>query len=397
MVLFIDGLGISIALPLYVDLFLIPKYSILEFSATQRVRNIIYGLSLVSFSLGMFIASPILGQLSDKYGRKKILALSLAGTIGGYIISAVGVALRSPTLFIIGRIIDGLSAGSIPIAQAAISDISTESNKAGNLGLILFAVTSGYVLGPICAEIFSKIISQSLTAPFYAIAFLSVVSLLFLLPMKETAIISKHKKIEWATSVSIFSILKKARKAALPIIAFLCFQLCWTIYFQFSPHLLAEIGYSDITAHILACIGSGMALSFCFLTRFFQSRLNPEAGSKFAMTIMFMALLSHFIFPFSYITCFMASFLAAIGYGLGYSFLLVSISQKVSNDVQGLIMGVSASMSALSSVSTALLGTVIVNYNPHFILVFALICLIGSLLSLGLHAYTKSIYVTKEV
>tara|TARA_A100000171_G_C2137293_1_gene151351 strand:+ start:2488 stop:3738 length:1251 start_codon:yes stop_codon:yes gene_type:complete len=396
LVLFIDGLGISLTLPLFADLFLIPEKSILPFTSTDDVRNFMYGLSLMSFALGMFLASPVLGQLSDRFGRKKILVLSLLGTCAGYIMSGIGVYVLDPQLFILGRVIDGLSAGSIPIAQAAISDVSSKENKAGNMGLILFAVTSGYILGPLCSELLVNVLGYALTAPFYATALLSLFSLLFLLPMQETTRISDTHKIKWLSAFNIFTNLNNIKGALLVLGGFLFFQLSWTMYFQFLPHVLTHLGVPEITTRILASIGLGMALSFCLLTRFFQSRITAEAGSQISILLILLCFLTLCLIPFSALLYFCTCFLSALSYGLGYSFLLVMLSQKVPPENQGLVMGLAASISAFSSVVTSLSGMALVNYHSTLILYFSVNCMLCALSILFLSSYVGTNRVLKR-
>lgn len=375
LILFIDGLGISIVLPLFADLFLSPSTSILPVSSTEPIRNMMYGIGLLSFSFGMFFGAPILGELSDKFGRKKILLLSLWGTLLGYVLSGLGVYFRFPELFIFGRVLDGLTAGSIPIAQAAISDISTEQNKASNLGLILFAVTAGYVLGPLFSEFLCKYLDQSLSAPFYGTALLSLISILLLLPMKESILRMENKKIQWLSFLNALTLIFKIRAAVPFIVIFLLFQLAWTMYFQYLPSFLSVLSLNSIIAKTLALLGLGMAISFCLLTRVFQNKVTPVQGSFLSISILMVAIFIQLPYIETTSIFFLFVFISAMAYGLGYSFLLVQMSKKVSNEFQGLVMGVAASMSALSAIITSFLGTILISINYQFIFLFSFLCL----------------------
>jgi len=302
LVLFIDGLGVSMVLPLFSEMFLDVQKSILPVITSERQRNFIYGFSLMSFSLGMFFGAPVLGQLSDKLGRKKILIYSLLGTILGYSLSGIGIYIKSYILFIIGRIVGGITAGSIPIAQAAIIDISHKENRAGNIGLILVAVTSGYVFEPIISNLLSKhinIFSVSLSAPFYATAFLSLLCIILLLPFKETITLDCNKKINFLSSWNIFTHLKELLSGRVFIIAFLFFQLGWTMYFQYIPHFLSSLELEQIITKVLVAIGSGMAISFCFLIHILQRSLTTVNGSIITNVVIIVAILSSAVIQIS--------------------------------------------------------------------------------------------------
>ena len=156
------------------------------------MRNILYGITLGIYSIAAFFGSPILGDLSDRLGRKKILLICLFGVFIGYVLFALGVIMQSITLLIVGRIIGGLTAGSLSTAQAAIIDISTEENKATNIGYILFAISLGFMLGPLIAGTLSNprwVSWFQITTPLYFAAILSLFNILFLyLCFKETYI-----------------------------------------------------------------------------------------------------------------------------------------------------------------------------------------------------------------
>lgn len=376
LVLFIDGLGISIVLPLFADLFLSPDKGILPIESSADLRNAMYGASLISFSLAMFFGAPILGELSDKFGRKNVLLVSLGGTFLGYLLSGVGVYTSSIELFIFGRLLDGLTAGSIPVAQAAMVDLSTDKNKASNLGLVLFAVTSGYILGPLFSEFLSKTIKQGLASPFVATALLSMISILFLLPMKETALIQNSKKINWLLSLNILALIPKARNALPFIGVFLLFQLAWTMYFQYLPYFLTSTELNNIIAEVLAVVGFGMAAAFCFLTRVFQNKVTPLQGAFISVIVILSSIFTQLSYEKSVPVFLISALLGAMAYGLGYSFLLVQISQKVGNEIQGFIMGITASMSALSATATAVFGFVLMSIGYKTIFLFSCIALL---------------------
>src|SRR6266446_939333 len=134
--------------------------------------------------VGFGIFMPILGRLSDRFGRRPILIVSLAGTAIGFLV--MGWATSLPLLFA-ARIIDGATGGNISTAQAYIADISTPENRSRSMGLIGAAFGLGFTFGPMIGGIMSRI---SYGAPFYfaaALAACNVVLLYFLLPESLSA------------------------------------------------------------------------------------------------------------------------------------------------------------------------------------------------------------------
>lgn len=141
------------------------------------------GLSLLfaSFSLAQFIATPIIGRLSDKYGRKPLLVFSLIGTSLSLLL--FGLARTLPLLFL-ARIIDGATGGNVSVAQAAIADSVNEKDRAQAFGILGAAFGVGFVLGPAVGGYLSQ---WGLSVPFYfgsALALLAVLMTIFL--FKET-------------------------------------------------------------------------------------------------------------------------------------------------------------------------------------------------------------------
>src|SRR5215208_1187378 len=138
-IVFVDLLGLSIIIPL------LPLYAA-RFSATPLV----IGILQATYPLMQFVGAPILGHLSDRFGRKPVLIVSQIGTFAGFILLGFSNTLL---LLFISRVIDGLSGANISTAQAAISDSTNERTRTQGLGLVGAAFGVGFVLGPIIAYI----------------------------------------------------------------------------------------------------------------------------------------------------------------------------------------------------------------------------------------------------
>lgn len=147
--IFIDMLGVGIFIPIF-PLLVLPhsEFRVIPASWTIQQGFILLGWLGASFPLAQFIFSPILGQLADKFGRKKVLALSIAGTSLAYFLLAYSIYTKNIPLMFFSRILDGITGGNISVAQAVIADISTPSNRAKNFGMIGMAFGLGFIMGP---------------------------------------------------------------------------------------------------------------------------------------------------------------------------------------------------------------------------------------------------------
>ncbi|MBW4561624.1 MAG: MFS transporter [Mojavia pulchra JT2-VF2] len=160
--LFLDLLGSGLLVP--VIPFLVREYS---------KDALTIGLLAVSFSAAQFIASPVLGVLSDRYGRRPVLLISLLGTTLGYFIFGFANALW---LLFAARLLDGFTGGNISTAQAYIADISPPQDRAKNFGLIGAAFGLGFIFGPALGGLLGQI---SLQAPAFAAGILSLATTIF--------------------------------------------------------------------------------------------------------------------------------------------------------------------------------------------------------------------------
>src|SRR5436305_10159653 len=171
---FIDLVGFGIVIPV------LPFYvEGTKFNASPRM----VGLLFASYSIMQLIFTPLLGRLSDRYGRRPVLFLSLLGTSAGFLI--LGFATTLWMLFL-GRIIDGISGGNISTAQAYIADVTTKENRAKGLGWIAAAFGLGFVFGPASGGLLSR---WGINVPFLfagTLAFANVILLYFTLPETVT-------------------------------------------------------------------------------------------------------------------------------------------------------------------------------------------------------------------
>jgi DHA1 family tetracycline resistance protein-like MFS transporter len=162
-IVFVDLLGLSIIIPL------LPLYAA-RFSANPLT----IGILQASYPMMQFLGAPILGRLSDRFGRKPVLVVSQIGTFAGFIL--LGFAHTLPLLFL-SRIIDGLSGANISTAQAAIADSTNEKTRTQGLGLVGAAFGLGFVIGPVIAFIVLASTGQSYQAVAFTAAFFSLVSI----------------------------------------------------------------------------------------------------------------------------------------------------------------------------------------------------------------------------
>jgi DHA1 family tetracycline resistance protein-like MFS transporter len=157
--LFVNLVGFGIIIPL------LPFYA-----QTFGASPMVIGLLFASFSVSQLIASPLLGDLSDRWGRRPILIFSLLGTVVSF--AMLGIAHNLAMLFA-ARIVDGLSGGNITTARAYIADITAPEDRARAFGILGAAFGLGFIVGPGLGGLFSHI---SYTAPIWAAAIITMIA-----------------------------------------------------------------------------------------------------------------------------------------------------------------------------------------------------------------------------
>ncbi|GHF16823.1 tetracycline resistance MFS efflux pump [Kordiimonas sediminis] len=146
-------------------------------------------LTISLYAIGMLISTPILGRISDEYGRRPVLMLSMAGAIGGYILLAFSTSIWMVAL---SRLISGIMAGNIAAAQAYITDITTPENRARGMGMLGAAFGLGFIVGPLIGatlggDSFNTISMTNIALTSAVLSGLSFLSILFLLPESLTS------------------------------------------------------------------------------------------------------------------------------------------------------------------------------------------------------------------
>lgn len=244
-IVLIDLLGLTIIIPL------MPLYAT-SFGASA----FIIGLLGAAYPIMQFIGAPLLGRLSDQYGRKPILLISQVGTFIGFIL--LGLANALPILFL-ARIVDGLSGANISTAQAVITDNTNERTRTQGLGLLGAAFGLGFVVGPIIAFISLALSQNDYHVPAFVAAAFSALSIALTWFWLEESHSPEKRGTDLAkTAFSIGAIFKALEHPAVGLLLLLMFAQ--QIAFGGFEQLL-----SLFTLSRLGLNASGNAIVFVFV------------------------------------------------------------------------------------------------------------------------------------
>lgn len=346
--LLIDIIGFGIIIPITPDLLAeIGHYTVSEASS-------IGAWLIFAFAFSQFIFSPILGSLSDKYGRRPVLLISLLGLGVDFIFMALS---HTIWLLVIGRIIAGICGASFTTASSYIADISTPDKRAQNFGLIGVAFGVGFILGPVIGGIVSDI---NIRAPFWVAASLSLINAsicYFYLPeslSKENRREFDIKRANPVGSLIHLSQYPKVLKMMIPLfllhLASHAIQSNWSYYVKYKFDWDKQmIGYSLGWVGICVSIVQGGLIAY--VKKKFGQRKTIFIGFVFyGMGMLLFALAN------STILMFVFTMVYTLG-GLSGPALQGELSNAVPNNEQGELSGAMTSLMSL----TAILGPLMMN------------------------------------
>lgn len=388
LVLFIDGMGLGIIFPILNSIIIDPASTFLPDPTSLHLRNFLYGLTIGIFMLCWFFGAAFLGDLSDLIGRKKTLMVCLIGAFIGYLLSAVGMVSSSLTVLIIGRMISGFTSGSQPIAQAAIVDLSSPEHKARNIGFVLFAVSLGFILGPMLGGVLSdsRIVHWfRFSTPFYFASLISFLNALLLWGLfRETFVPTRKVELKVHRAVDIFiSAFRKKEIRNLSVI-FLIMMIGWSSYYTYIPmFLLKKYHFSPLSVSLfMMVLGMGFALGFGYLVDFFAKRFLLRWVAVGTMVISCVASLLT-VSIHSIILAWIAVFFMGAFISVAYTVMISIFSNQVAPTQQGWIMGITGAIMALSFGIIGLLSPVLTDFSANVPLIVSVVCL-------GLGAILKS-------
>jgi len=212
-------------------------------------QNWYYSIALSCWPLGLLIGCPIIGELSDKYGRKVILKVALSMTFLSYLVSIYAIYSHSFILFVASRFISGLAGGAFEIAQAAIIDMSRTDEKARNIGFVTMAASLGFVIGPIITSVVSSVDANRML-PFIFAAVIALINVLFVsIVMKKDLPKNPGLIIQLGSIYKTISFLISDTRVRVVGIVYLLLQCGWGFYGQGAALFLDHIygyGVSEI-------------------------------------------------------------------------------------------------------------------------------------------------------
>jgi len=345
LVVFIDLLGFGVVLPL------LPYYAD-RFGANAAVT----GLLVASYAAAQFIATPILGRLSDRFGRRPILMLSIAGNVLGFGLLALA---NNLWLLFAARILAGLTGGNISVAQAYITDVTAPKDRARGLGMIGAAFGLGFIIGPVTGGLLNEV---SPAAPALAAAGLSLLNLLMVgLWLPESLTADRRAELAQAgrPALTLGALLSALRRPLVgPLLnarfwfalAFALFQSVFSLYALYRFNLSARD-----TGFVLAYVGLLSVITQGGLIRPLTARFSDRQLLLGATVGMAVGLLGWAVAPSVGVLLGVLAPIAISG-GIFNTVINSAISKAVPPVEVGGTLGIAAALESLTRVISPSVG-----------------------------------------
>ena len=371
LVVFFGYVGFSLAFPIFSPMFLEKSHSFFPMDLSVKVRTTLLGFVLAAYPFGQFLGLPLLGQLSDCYGRKSVLSISLWVSLIAYIGSAYAIMIHSFWLLLISRFICGYAEGNFSIAQATVADLSSGHDRVKKFGILNMAASLGFVFGPIIG---GKLADPNWVSwfgddtPFWLAAILILCTwILVMWQLPETKPKEERSKpkdsIHPLTGLMIVhKSFSKVGHRDLYLINFM-FYFGLFFFYQYFPVLLVKryaftpSGIADVSAYVAVII----ALAQLLIVHPLAKRIHPRRAAIIGAFILAPALVCLTLPNFDLSTYIFLP-IACIAMALTTTNWQSLVSHSVPEDLQGEVLGVNYSMQILGEIITSALGGFLAGY-----------------------------------
>jgi multidrug resistance protein len=341
-------LGFGILIPI------LPSFSVKELNIDEAA----IGIAIAIYSFVQFLFNPILGKLSDKYGRKPVIVVCLFLNAIGYIVFSF---THSYILLLVSRVIAGIGGSSIGVAQAYIADITTRENRSKGMGLIGAAFGLGFVFGPLIGGLlagFGYAVTGYVAAGFSLIAFL--LTIIYLPESIKNKLNNEKIEPQLRRKIFDFPAMKKIlQKPDLALLILLFFILTFSfanIYGTFALLGLKVYGFTDMqNGYMFGIVGMTSAIVQGGLI----GRINKLMTKKMILMIgSLLIMLTLALIPYAgtFIGLAIVSVVLSYGTGTFQPTVLSLISEVTSETEQGITLGINQSLSSFARVLGPLWG-----------------------------------------
>jgi MFS family permease len=274
-VVFVGFLGYSLMITVFTPMILGGGGGMLSASASSAERTLVLGVLLTLYPLGQFLGSPVLGALSDRFGRRPIMLASLAATTAMYGVIAAALVIDSLALLMVASFLAGLSEANVALAQGAISDAAPPAERPRLFGYIYLSASLAYVVGPLAGGKLAD--AQGDAAPYWAVmgllaAVLIAVAALF----RETGRAQPPGVGALQAFTSLARVVTDARLRPLYLVNFVLYLALFGFFRAYPMYLVDEFNL-DVgeVSEFVAYVAVPIVIANLWLVAALSRRIDP--------------------------------------------------------------------------------------------------------------------------
>ncbi len=361
LVVFVGFVGYSLMIAMFTPLVLRPDGGLLPHTATLATRTIILGVLLAVYPLAQFIAAPIIGSLSDRFGRKPTLLVSLCASAGAYALIATAVQTRNLGLLIAACFLAGLAEANIAIAQSAVADIASPQQRSRLFGYVYLSSSLAYVAGPLAG---GRLADKSIVSWFdYATPFWAVIVLLVVV-LVLTAIAFHETSTDRSTEpVSVTAAFKSLANAFLPgrlrslYVANFVLYLAIFGFFRVYPMYLINRFHMSVARESLfvGWVAVPIVVANLGIVAWLSRRLTPRQTAARGAAVL-AVLMASIVIPHAEAGLWITLGLTALLVAICLPAAAAIISEAVPSDQQGQALGSNQSLQVGAEATSGLVG-----------------------------------------
>ena len=389
LVIFFGFLGYSLSITVFTPMLLGHNAFFHDNTFLYNHRSLILGFLLCLYPLGQFISSPVLGALSDQYGRKPVLAVSLILSIIFYVLIIISLINYNLWLLMLACFLCGLSEANIAIAQGAIADVSDDKNRAKLFGYIYLFASCAYIIGPLFGgKLADSNINNNFSffTPFMIVAILLVFNfLLVIFCFTETKLNKdKHTRLFLAFT-NLLNIFKPSKIRRLYFINFLIYFSIFG-FFRSYPMYMVDTFNMQVSklSEFIAWVAVPIVLSNLFLMGFLSKHIKPK--SLVIISVILMGILMFIIIlpkfeSALWITLFLTALPLAICLPACSTFLSLLVNSQNQGKVMGNNQSIQVGAESISGLAAGALASI--NFSAPLIVLSIIAVIAGIILFLS--------------
>lgn len=347
----IDSIGAGVILPIFTDIFIGPDS--LAGSDSLGVQQLYLAVAIAMYPAGMLVGAPILGHLSDRFGRRRLMIIALVGGALASVVSGATVAGGSLFLLFASRIVAGFFAGNMALARAAVADLYGPENRFVHMSTLSVAANGAFIVSPIIGGSLSVV---DPAVPFLIVAAMGLASaalVALLMPEGKRSATPAAQPSKFRAVVQMFGDARVRPE----ILAYLAQILGWNIFFQFSSALLT-VRFGADTQELgvfLALVGAYSMVASFLVARLLDRWMSVGRIVNLSLIIMIPSVLIFGYTELEWLVWLMVLPLS-MGKSLASSGIATRSSQLVDEHSQGSVAGSLSAMMAIGWIAGPLIG-----------------------------------------